>query len=160
VYAALRSRGGWRPTVLINAPIGLAAALLAPRFLAESESHPGEGLVGVGYRITRVTRVSQEGWGGTWTLASLGAGSPCWSRSASSPGSSPGSARWWRLPACPASPGCRVLTTVTAISMEGAANAFLVGCLMMLTASAVVWAFLDVKHTELATDGPEGVHVG
>ena len=31
---------------------------------------------------------------------------------------------------------------------------------MMLLASLVVWIFLDVKHEELATDGPEGVHVG
>jgi hypothetical protein len=30
----------------------------------------------------------------------------------------------------------------------------------MLAASAIIWVFLDVKHTELATDGPEGVHVG
>ena len=45
---------------------------------------------------------------------------------------------------------------------EGATNAFLVGALMMFCASLVVWAFLDVKHDELATDGPEGapVHVG
>jgi hypothetical protein len=39
--------------------------------------------------------------------------------------------------------------------------AFLVGSLMMLAASAIVWLFLDVKHEELATDAaPEGVHVG
>jgi EmrB/QacA subfamily drug resistance transporter len=44
---------------------------------------------------------------------------------------------------------------------SGATHAFLVGSAMMLAASAVVWIFLDVKHTELATDGPEGgVHVG
>ncbi|WP_141012776.1 DHA2 family efflux MFS transporter permease subunit [Nocardioides sambongensis] len=43
---------------------------------------------------------------------------------------------------------------------EGATHAFLVGSIMMLAASAVIWLFLDVKHTELATDGPEGVHVG
>ncbi|WP_341927702.1 MFS transporter [Nocardioides psychrotolerans] len=43
---------------------------------------------------------------------------------------------------------------------EGATNAFLVGAITMLAASAVIWLFLDVKHTELATDGPEGVHVG
>ncbi len=43
---------------------------------------------------------------------------------------------------------------------EGATNAFLIGSIMMLAASVVVWIFLDVKHTELATDGPEGVHVG
>lgn len=43
---------------------------------------------------------------------------------------------------------------------SGATHAFLVGSAMMLAASAVIWIFLDVKHTELATDGPEGVHVG
>ena len=44
---------------------------------------------------------------------------------------------------------------------EGATTAFLVGSLMMLAASAIVWLFLDVKHEELATDAPpEGVHVG
>jgi len=44
---------------------------------------------------------------------------------------------------------------------EGATSAFLVGVFLMLTGSAVVWAFLDVKHEELATDGPEAqVHVG
>ncbi len=43
---------------------------------------------------------------------------------------------------------------------EGATHAFLVGSAMILLASLVVWIFLDVKHTELATDGPEGVHVG
>ena len=43
---------------------------------------------------------------------------------------------------------------------EGSTQAFLVGCFLMLAASAVIWIFLDVKHEELATDGPEGVHVG
>jgi len=43
---------------------------------------------------------------------------------------------------------------------EGATMAFLVGSLMMLAASALTWVFLDVKHEELATDAPEGVHVG
>ena len=43
---------------------------------------------------------------------------------------------------------------------EGATNAFLIGSIMMLAASVIVWIFLDVKHAELATDGPEGVHVG
>jgi len=44
---------------------------------------------------------------------------------------------------------------------EGATTAFLVGSLMMLAASAIVWLFLDVKHEELATESaPEaaGVH--
>ena len=43
------------------------------------------------------------------------------------------------------------------IFTEGSTNAFLVGSLLMLAASAVIWIFLDVKHEELATDGPEGV---
>ena len=43
---------------------------------------------------------------------------------------------------------------------EGATMAFLVGSVMMLAASALVWLFLDVKHEELATDLPESVPVG
>ena len=45
---------------------------------------------------------------------------------------------------------------------EGATNAFLVGSLMMLSASLVIWTLLNVKHAELATDGPEAapVHAG
>ncbi len=43
---------------------------------------------------------------------------------------------------------------------HGSTVAFLVGAGMILTASAIIWLFLDVKHTELATDHPEGVHVG
>jgi hypothetical protein len=40
---------------------------------------------------------------------------------------------------------------------EGATNAFLVGAFMIWTASAIIWLLLNVKHDELATDGPEGV---
>ncbi len=43
---------------------------------------------------------------------------------------------------------------------DGATSAFLVGSIMMLAASAIVWIFLDVHHDELATDdAPEGVAV-
>ena len=73
---------GWRLTLLINTPIGLAAAALAPRFLPESESHPGEldlpgavtgtlGLLGLVYGFSRA---GDDGWSDTWTLASLAAG--------------------------------------------------------------------------------------
>jgi EmrB/QacA subfamily drug resistance transporter len=73
---------GWRLTLLINTPIGIVTALLAPRFLAESESHPGEldlpgavtgtlGLLGIVYGISRA---GSDGWSDTWTLASLAAG--------------------------------------------------------------------------------------
>ena len=44
---------------------------------------------------------------------------------------------------------------------DGATSAFLVGALMALIGSLIIWLFLNVKHQELATDGPEGaVHVG
>ncbi len=70
---------GWRLTFLINVPIGLAAAALAPRFLNESESHPGQldlpgavtgtlGLLGVVYGLSRA---GTEGWGDGLTIASL-----------------------------------------------------------------------------------------
>jgi EmrB/QacA subfamily drug resistance transporter len=70
---------GWRLTLLINAPIGVITALLAPRFLAESESHPGEldlpgavtgtlGLLGLVYGLSRA---GTNGWGDIWTIVSL-----------------------------------------------------------------------------------------
>ena len=73
---------GWRLTFLINVPIGVVAALLAPRFLNESESHPGEldlpgavtgtlGLLGIVYGLSRA---GTEGWSDTLTIASLVAG--------------------------------------------------------------------------------------
>jgi EmrB/QacA subfamily drug resistance transporter len=75
---------GWRMTFLINVPIGLIAAALAPRFLNESESHPGEldipgaitgtlGLLGLVYGFSRAGEEA-HGWGDTWTIASLAAG--------------------------------------------------------------------------------------
>ncbi|MEV7428536.1 MFS transporter [Nocardioides sp. NPDC092400] len=75
---------GWRWTFLINVPIGVVAALLAPRFLPESESHPGQldvpgavtgtlGLLGLVYGFSRAGEEA-HGWGDTWTIASLAAG--------------------------------------------------------------------------------------
>jgi len=47
------------------------------------------------------------------------------------------------------------------IFTQGATDAFLLGAGLMIVASAVTWVFLNVKHQELATDGPEApVHVG
>jgi len=75
---------GWRLTFLINVPIGLVAALLAPRVLAESESHPGQmdipgaitgtlGLLGVVFGLTRAGS-ADYGWGSGQTIGSLVAG--------------------------------------------------------------------------------------
>ena len=75
---------GWRLTFLINVPIGLVAALLAPRFLRESDPHPGEldvpgalagtgGLLALVYGLTRAGNASY-GWSDGWTVASLVAG--------------------------------------------------------------------------------------
>ncbi|MFC5179250.1 MFS transporter [Nocardioides taihuensis] len=75
---------GWRLTFLINVPIGLAAALLAPRLLAESDRHRGKldvpgavtgtlGLLGIVYGLTRAGQ-PDTGWGDPWTIASLVAG--------------------------------------------------------------------------------------
>jgi len=75
---------GWRLTFLINVPIGLAAAAIAPRLLAESESHPGQldfpgaitgtlGLLGIVFGLTRAGD-ADHGWGDPWTIVSLVAG--------------------------------------------------------------------------------------
>jgi hypothetical protein len=45
---------------------------------------------------------------------------------------------------------------------EGATAAFVLAAGLMVIASLVTWIFLNVKHQELATDGPpaEAVAVG
>src|SRR6476646_2563096 len=75
---------GWRLTLLITVPIGLAAAFIAPRLLAESESHHGEldipgaltgtlGLLGIVFGLTQAGKAAY-GWGDPWTIASLAGG--------------------------------------------------------------------------------------
>lgn len=72
---------GWRLTLLINAPIGFAAALLAPRWLAESERNPARldipgalcatlGLFGLVYGLSRAGD-AQHGWDDPITLVTL-----------------------------------------------------------------------------------------
>jgi len=95
VYAAMSGAGAavglilggwlteysWRLTFLINVPIGIAAALLAPIFLAESTPRrvkldlPGAitgtlGLLGIVYGLTRAGDPS-HGWSDNVTIASL-----------------------------------------------------------------------------------------
>ncbi|MCW2780420.1 MAG: transporter [Marmoricola sp.] len=58
---------GWRLTFLINLPIGLAAAFLAPRVLGESPSRPGQldlpgavtGTFGLGSLVYGITKAGQ-----------------------------------------------------------------------------------------------------
>jgi EmrB/QacA subfamily drug resistance transporter len=98
VYAAMSGAGAavglilggwlteysWRWTLLINVPIGIAAAVLAPMVLAESARRrialdlPGAlsgtlGLLALVYGLTRAADAS-HGWGDTWTIAALAAG--------------------------------------------------------------------------------------
>ncbi len=72
---------GWRLTFLINVPIGIAAALLAPRFLNESARHSGQldipgaitgtgGLLALVYGLTRAGNAAY-GWSDGLTIASL-----------------------------------------------------------------------------------------
>jgi EmrB/QacA subfamily drug resistance transporter len=72
---------GWRLTFLINVPIGVAGALLAPRLLTESDTHAGRldvpgaltattGLLSLVYGITRAGEES-HGWGERWTVVAL-----------------------------------------------------------------------------------------
>ncbi|GAA1727511.1 MFS transporter [Aeromicrobium alkaliterrae] len=72
---------GWRLTFLINVPIGLVAAFLAPRYLDESAPRssaldvPGAltGTVGIVALVYGFSRAGEEahGWGDTWTLVAL-----------------------------------------------------------------------------------------
>lgn len=75
---------GWRLTFLINVPIGLIAAALAPRVLRESESHPGEldvpgaitgtlGLLAVVFGLSRAGQAGY-GWGDPQSYGPLAAG--------------------------------------------------------------------------------------
>ena len=75
---------GWRLTFLINVPIGVGAALVAPYLLGESEKHLGEldlpgaltattGLSGIVYGLTRAAQ-PEQGWTDPWTVAALAGG--------------------------------------------------------------------------------------
>jgi mannose-6-phosphate isomerase-like protein (cupin superfamily) len=72
----------WRVGFLVNVPIGIAAMLAAPRYLAETERHPGRfdlasGLnstLGAGLLVYGIVRSATAGWGDTVTVTSLLAG--------------------------------------------------------------------------------------
>jgi EmrB/QacA subfamily drug resistance transporter len=96
VFAAVSAGGGaigllaggvlveyldWRWVLFVNVPIGLLVVLAAPRFIKESERHPGRfdvvgaltSTVGMVLLVYGFIRAAQEGWRDTLTLASFGA---------------------------------------------------------------------------------------
>jgi EmrB/QacA subfamily drug resistance transporter len=96
VYAAMSGAGAavglilggwltehsWRWTFLINVPIGIAAAALAPIFLGESKPHRGNfdfagaitGTLGLVALVYGFTRAAETSWDDSWTILGLVAG--------------------------------------------------------------------------------------
>ncbi|GGW56298.1 MFS transporter [Streptomyces xantholiticus] len=96
VFAAVSAGGGaigllaggmlvewldWRWVLFVNVPIGLLIAVATPRWIKESERHPGQfdlagaltstlGMVALVYGFIRA---AQDGWRDVYTLASFGA---------------------------------------------------------------------------------------
>jgi hypothetical protein len=72
----------WRVAFLINVPIGVAAILAAPRYIAETERRIGRfdlasgvtSTLGAALLVYGLVRSASAGWGDTVTLAALAAG--------------------------------------------------------------------------------------
>jgi len=72
----------WRVGFLLNVPIGIAAMLAAPRYLAESERRAGRfdlvsgvmSTLGASLLVYGIVRSASAGWGHAVTLAALAAG--------------------------------------------------------------------------------------
>ncbi|MEU3102498.1 MFS transporter [Streptomyces griseoflavus] len=96
VFAAVSAGGGaigllaggilvewldWRWVLFVNVPIGLLIALATPRFIKESQRHPGHfdvtgaltSTVGMVLLVYGFIRAAQDGWGDTLTLVSFAA---------------------------------------------------------------------------------------
>ncbi|MFC4009870.1 MFS transporter [Nonomuraea purpurea] len=72
----------WRWVMFVNVPIGLAIVALAPRYVAETERHPGRfdligaltSTLGMTSLVYALIRVSSAGWGDGQALAGFGLG--------------------------------------------------------------------------------------
>ncbi|MFD2687711.1 MFS transporter [Streptomyces phyllanthi] len=96
VFAAVSAGGGaigllaggmltewldWRWVLFVNVPIGVLIAVLTPRYIGESERHPGRfdiagaltSTAGMASLVYGFIRASEEGWRDTLTLGSFGA---------------------------------------------------------------------------------------
>jgi EmrB/QacA subfamily drug resistance transporter len=82
ILGGLLTEYSWRWTLLINVPIGLAAAALSPLFLAESARRRGtfdlpgaiSGTLGLVSIVYGFTHAAQTSWGNSRTVATLAAG--------------------------------------------------------------------------------------
>ncbi|GIG58753.1 MFS transporter [Longispora fulva] len=69
----------WRWTLFVNVPIGIALALLAPRYIKESERHPGRfdvagaiaSTAGMSLLVYGFIRAADKGWSDTGTIVSF-----------------------------------------------------------------------------------------
>ncbi|MEU8526079.1 MULTISPECIES: MFS transporter [Streptomyces] len=96
VFAAVSAGGGaigllaggmltewleWRWVMFVNVPIGLLIAFLTPRYINESERHPGRfdiagaltSTLGMASLVYGFIRASEEGWRDSLTIGSFGA---------------------------------------------------------------------------------------
>jgi EmrB/QacA subfamily drug resistance transporter len=71
----------WRWVLFVNVPIGILLAMLAPRYITESERQPGRfdisgaltSTAGMAALVYGFIRSAQEGWSDAWTIASFAA---------------------------------------------------------------------------------------
>jgi EmrB/QacA subfamily drug resistance transporter len=78
----LTELASWRWVLFINVPFGLAAVLLAPRFIREPERHPARldlpgailGTAGIAALVFGFVRAASHGWAQVWTIAPMAAG--------------------------------------------------------------------------------------
>jgi MFS family permease len=72
----------WRYGFFLNVPVGIAAMLAAPRYLDETERHPGRldlagalsSTLGASALVYSIVRSADAGWGDALTLATSAAG--------------------------------------------------------------------------------------
>ncbi|NUR69630.1 MAG: MFS transporter [Hamadaea sp.] len=78
----LTQAASWRWVLFVNVPFGIAAVLLAPRYVREPERHPARldipgaltATGGVAALVAGFTRAAERGWSDPWTAILLGSG--------------------------------------------------------------------------------------